>query len=149
MPTPSDDYDLEPVKYCARCYSLKVKYEEAIDSDCCMECGCSDMAESSIYEWEKLYEKRYGHKYTVKNDNPRDSLIFNLPLKELKKKVFESPAWIAIIHAIYPGFPGGLSKTDSVILFFDKLIKDNQLDSLKFLLLKQTRKSNHGKDIKH
>ena len=32
------NYDDEPVVYCSRCYSLKIKYEEAIDSDCCMEC---------------------------------------------------------------------------------------------------------------
>ena len=134
------DYDAEPVKYCARCYSLKIKYEETIDADCCMDCGCSDTKEASIEEWERLYEKKYGRKFTVKNEDPRKSFIFRLPIDKLKAKVYESPFWRKIIQAVYPKFPGGLGKADSVILFFDKLIKENKLDDLRYFLLKQHQK---------
>ena len=131
-----NDYDSEPVRYCARCYSLKIKYEEAIDSDCCMECGCSDMRESTIDEWERLYEKRYGQKYVVKTTDPTKSFVFKLPLDKLKEKVYDSPLWRDIIRALYPRFPGGLGKADSIILFFDKLIKDRKLDDLKLYLFR-------------
>ena len=137
MPYPEKhiNYDDEPIVFCSRCYSLKIKYEEAIDSDCCMDCGCSDILETSIDNWERLYEKRYGHKYVVKNNNPKDSMIFKLSLNELKEKVYKNPSWKEIIHCIYPHFPGGLGKADSIILFFDKLIKDNKIDALRYTLL--------------
>lgn len=131
-----NDYDSEPVTYCSRCYSLKIKYEETIDSDCCMDCGCSDVKESPIEVWEALYEKRYGHKYITKNTDPTKSFVFKLPLEKLKIKVYESPAWEKIIKTLYPKFPGGLGKADSIILLFDKLIKDRRLDDLKLLLFR-------------
>ncbi len=130
-----NDYDLEPVQYCARCYSLKIQYEELIDGDCCMECGCSDIKIASIYEWEKLYEKKYGRKYTEKNTDMSKNPIFKLPIEKLKMKIYDNPSWKYILHKIYPRFPGGLSRADSVILFFDKLTKDNKLDDLRTLLL--------------
>lgn len=132
-----EDYDSEPVEYCARCYSLKIKYEESLDSDCCAECGSTDILESSIEEWEKKYERRYGHKYTVKEQDPKKTFIFKLSLKELKRKVYESTIWKDIIHAMYPSFPGGLSKADSIILFFDTIIRQNKLNELKLLLFKK------------
>lgn len=132
----TDNYDLEPVTYCPRCYSLKIKYEEEIDADCCMECGCSDTKTTTIGEWEKLYEGRYGRKYVVKSNDPRKSIIFNLPMDKLKARVFNSPQWLSIIKTLYPHFPNGLSKADSVILLFDKLVKDGKLDDLRYTLLK-------------
>lgn len=134
-----NDYDLEPITYCAKCYSLKIKYEEAIDSDCCMECGCSDTITSNIYEWEKLYEKRYGKKYTEKGKDIKKHPIFNLSLDKLKRKVYENPSWSKIVYRMYPYFPRGYSKADSIILFFDKLIKDNRLDDLRILLINQQK----------
>ena len=59
----NQEYDSEPVKYCARCFSLKIKYEESIDAECCGDCGSSDILESSIEEWEKKYERKYGKKF--------------------------------------------------------------------------------------
>lgn len=135
-----NDYDSEPVVYCAKCYSLKIKYEEAIDADCCMDCGCSDMRTAPITEWERLYEQRYGRKYVEKTKDPRKSPIFNMPVNKLKMKVFNDPEWRSIIRTLYPKFPGGLGKSDSVILLFDKLLKDNRIDALRMLLLKKTNK---------
>lgn len=131
-----NDYDSEPVRYCARCYSLKVKYDESIDSEYCVDCGSSDIAESSIDEWEKKFERRYNCRYVVKNEDPQQSFLFNLPIEKLKTKVYNSPHWKEIINRLYPHFPGGLSRTDSIILLFDKLVKDNKLKDLKLMLMK-------------
>lgn len=132
-----NDYDSEPVKYCARCYSLKVKYEEAVDMECCAECGSSDIAEAPIHDWEQMYERRYGHKYAVKTEDPKKTFIFQLPMNKLKAKVYNNPQWHEIITTLYPRFPGGLSRVDCILLFFDKLIKDNRLDELRLLLFKR------------
>lgn len=131
----SKDYDTEPVQYCARCYSLKIKYEETINSDYCTECGCLDTLTSDIHTWETLYERRYGKKYVTRGSDPKKTLVFMMPIDKLKTKVYQHPKWREIIKKIYPGFPGGLGKEDSVILFFDKIIKDNRLDDLRMLML--------------
>lgn len=136
------DYDDEPVVYCSRCYSLKIRYEEAIDSDCCMECGCSDILSTSIENWERLYEKRYGKKYTEKNKDPRSSFIFTLTIQELKDKVYQDNNWNEIIRHFYPRFPRGLSRADSVILFFDRMIKDNRMDQLRLYFWEKEQKNN-------
>ena len=141
----NDNYDADPVLYCSRCYSLKIKYEEAIDSDCCMDCGCSDISESSIEEWEKLYEKRYGEKYVKRNYNPRNTLIFKMSLEELKTALFNNSEWRTIIESLYPKFPRCYSRTDSIILLFDKLCKDSRIDDLKFLLLKYSKSQKNGR----
>lgn len=132
----TDNYDDEPVVYCANCYSLKIVYEEAIDADCCMECGCCDILSTTIDEWEKLYERKYGHKYLEINNNPRNSLLFKMSVEELKTYVYNSSQWKSIVMELYPKFPGGLSRIDSVILLFDKLIKDHRLDELRMFLYK-------------
>ena len=132
-----NDYDSEPVRYCSKCYSLKVRYEESIDAECCMECGCADTKEASIEDWEKLYERRYGSKYVVKNSNPRNAPIFKLSISELKYKVFDHPKWKNIILTLYPRFPKIREKADAVFLLFNKLLKDNRIDDLRFLLLNQ------------
>lgn len=134
--TKIEEYDAEPVRYCSKCYSLKVKYEEALDSECCSDCGCMDIVEAPVEVWEKLYEKRYGHKFIVKNEDPEKSYVFNLPLEKLKTKVFNSPKWKEIIRSMYRHFPSGYSKTDSIILFFDTVIRQNRLKELRLLLYK-------------
>lgn len=131
-----NDYDSDSWFYCASCFSPNIRHEDAIDSDCCGSCGCTNIVESTIEEWEKLYMKRYGHKYAEKSNNIRNSPIFKLSISKLMTKVADSPKWKAIITEIYRYFPRGLSKADSVVLFFDKLLKDNKLDSLKELLYK-------------
>lgn len=131
-----NDYDSEPVYYCANCLSLSIRYEETIDSDCCKDCGGTNIKEALPEEWEKMYKKKYGHEYVVKNGDPKKSPIFNLPLSKLMTKVSECPKWESIIKDMYSHFPKGIGKADSIVLFFDKLIRDNKLDSLKLLLYK-------------
>jgi hypothetical protein len=131
-----NDYDSESVVYCARCYSLKIRHDEDIDSDYCMECGCTDMVESSIEEWEKKYEKRYGHKFAEKSNDLRKSPIFKMPLSKLMRKVSDSPKWETIIMNIFGAIPKGLSKADSIVVFFDKLERERKMDKLRELLYK-------------
>ena len=131
-----NDYDSEPVKFCARCYSLKVKSDDDSELEYCADCGCTDIQEAPIEEWEEKYEGRYGHKFTKKNEDPKKSFIFKLPLAKLKTRVYQNTRWRDIIKSIYPNFPGGYSRIDSVLLFFDTLIKQNRLEELRLLLLK-------------
>jgi hypothetical protein len=131
-----EDYDSAPVKYCARCYSLKIKYEEALDSECCAECGSTDIQEALIGEWEKKYEGRYGHRLVQKTEDPKKTYFFKMTPKELMHKVADSPKWKEIIRGIYSHFPEGYSKADSVVLFFDMLTRQNKLGELKLFLFK-------------
>ena len=91
-----NDYDSEPVNYCTKCYSLGIKYEESIGMDCCSQCGCTDFKTASFFEWEKLYMKRYGHKYVEKKNDVRMSPIFQLSVDKLKVKVSNDPEWILL-----------------------------------------------------
>lgn len=129
------EYDTEPVKYCPRCFSLKIKYEDSVDTECCMDCGCSDIAETTIDMWERLYEKKYGHKFVSQDSNIRNSPVFKMSISKLREKVFNSSLWKKIAKTLYPSFPEGYSRADSIILLFDRLIKDNRLDDLRYLLL--------------
>ena len=129
------EYDEEPIKYCTRCYSLKIGYEDAIDTEYCMECGCSDIAETSIYNWENMYENRYGHKFINRNKDPKKSLIYKMPCSELKEMVSNSPDWKKIIFRMYPKFTGKYGRAETIMLFFDKLAKDNRIDELRILLV--------------
>lgn len=59
----TEDYNSEPVFYCKHCLSLFIMTEEGLD-DYCDKCGSTDIASCSIEEWEKLYIKKYGHKFS-------------------------------------------------------------------------------------
>lgn len=129
------EYDEEPVKFCANCYSLKVKYEDAVDADCCAECGSLNIREANIREWERLYEERYGRKLIEGESNPRKSAYFNMSIEKLKKTLYESKHFNEIVRALYPSFPQGISKADSMVLLFDKLTKEGRIDALRLSLL--------------
>lgn len=131
-----NDYDSEPVRYCARCYSLKIKYEDALDLECCGDCGSTDIAEAPIEEWEQKYERRYGKKFAEKTTDPKKSFFFKLSTKNLMDKVCDSPHWREIIKGVFPRFPGGYSKADSIVLFFDALVKQNKMNELRLFLFK-------------
>lgn len=135
-----ENFDQEPVAYCAKCYSLNIIHEEVIDSDCCGECGCSDIRTTSIDEWEKMYVNRYKHKFVETNHDVRKSPIFLLPLEKLKLKVYNNSEWRDICKTLYPTFPDGLSKTDSTILLFAKLVQENRIDDLRLELINRNKK---------
>ena len=59
-----EDYNSEPVYYCKHCLSLAVLNIPDVPDTCyCDKCGSTDIASSSIEEWEELYQKKYGHKF--------------------------------------------------------------------------------------
>ncbi len=136
-----DEYNSEPVVFCANCYSLKIGQEEHL-GDYCMCCGSTNLREASIEEWEKLYERRYGHKYVVKSNNLRKSPVFEMSPSKLQDMLYESPAFDGIILGLYDKIPGGLTKIEKVAWLFDKLRKDNRMDELRFAL------ADHLKDKK-
>ena len=136
MSNRNDDYDLEPVKFCPKCYSLKVKYDGTVDSEYCGECGCTDIQELPFEVWEQKYEGRYKHKFAERNSDPKQSFVFNMSLEKLKEKVYKSPKWKQIIRTMFPNFPEGLDRADSVILFFDTVIRQNKINELRLLLFK-------------
>lgn len=57
-----NDYDKEPVYYCHRCLSLKVKADIA-DYCYCDECGSTNVDTASIFEWDDMYKNRYGFSF--------------------------------------------------------------------------------------
>lgn len=60
-------YNAIPVYYCRQCLSLKIRYIPGItDTDYCDECNSTDIQQTTIDEWEKLYESRYGYKFLNK-----------------------------------------------------------------------------------
>lgn len=60
----NNPYDDIPVYYCKHCLSLKIK--DIADEVFCDDCGNTDVIEGNIYDWEELYELKYGHKF-IKN----------------------------------------------------------------------------------
>ena len=64
-----NDYDEEPVFYCAQCLSLNIREIPDMPGHYyCGECGTSDTLESSIEEWQELYKRRYGRNFIVKKE---------------------------------------------------------------------------------
>lgn len=137
------DYDAEPVEYCKRCYSLRIRYEEAIDACCCMDCGSTETGTTDIRTWERMYRDRYGHSFLECKDTPRESPYFKMSIDRLKTLLYNDRNLPAILHQLYHGFPKGLSRSESVILLFDKLSKDNRIDDLRYLYYMKSK--NHIK----
>lgn len=131
-----NDYDNEPVVYCSKCYSLKIQHEELLDTDCCGECGCTNVKTSSIQEWENLYKERYGHSFVTSTKDIRRNPIFKMPVIKLQDKVYNAPDWKEICLKLYPNFPEGIGRADSVMILFSKLYDDKRLDDLRTLLVK-------------
>lgn len=55
----------DPVSYCIDCLSLNIKQiGEGNNSICyCDKCGCANIKECDISEWEKLFKEKYGYEY--------------------------------------------------------------------------------------
>ena len=60
-----NEYNKEPVIYCAKCLSLAIR--EIDGEDYCDKCGSTEIKSCTIYEWENMYQKAYGKKYLIKN----------------------------------------------------------------------------------
>ena len=61
---PKEEYNNIPVHYCKECLSLKVMGVVGMEEACyCDDCGCTDIEQTSIEEWEQLYKKKHGFIY--------------------------------------------------------------------------------------
>jgi len=137
------NYDDEPVEYCSRCYSLKIVHEDSIDSDCCMDCGSTDISTADIYTWERLYKERYGRKFVGRNNDPRSSIFFKMSISTLKTRLYQDDKLLgAVLHKLYPNFPDGLSKEETILVLFDKLCSDNRMDDLRMEMYDHSRMEN-------
>jgi len=56
-----DEYNAEPVVYCAECLSLKILTVDGIDY--CDKCGSTCTKEANIFDWEKMYATKYAGSY--------------------------------------------------------------------------------------
>ena len=130
----------DTVDYCAKCYSIDIKYEDSIGMDCCRKCGCTDFKTTTWDKWEELYKGRYGHKFVEDEGSLRNHPFFTMSLEKLKATVYKNPLWKVICRTLYPTFPNYLSKADSIILLFAKLIQENRLDDLRMEMINRTKK---------
>lgn len=133
------EYDEEPVEYCAKCYSLKIKHEERTDTNFCGDCGCTEIKTAPIERWEQLYEGRFGQKFVEKSTDPKKSKYFKMSLSSLKKELYGNKELNSLIRRLYPRFPLKYNREDLVHLLFDRLCKDNRLDDLRYLLYNQSK----------
>lgn len=61
------EFNNEPVFYCKHCLSLRIKAVPGMkDLDYCDECGATDIAQTDIETWEKMYKERFGFDYLGK-----------------------------------------------------------------------------------
>lgn len=66
------NYNDDPVYYCKDCLSLNIQSIPTLDnSDYCEICGSNNIGQCSIYEWEELFEKKYGYKHLDDNKDGR------------------------------------------------------------------------------
>jgi hypothetical protein len=63
-----DQFDDEPVYYCKRCLSLKIREMAIVQKDYCVDCNSADIGVTTIDEWNKMYEKKYGHPFVQKKE---------------------------------------------------------------------------------
>jgi len=64
---PKEEYDKIPVYYCTECLSLKIRTLGDIPgNEYCDECGSTDIDTIDIFNWEKRYRHKYGHKFVNK-----------------------------------------------------------------------------------
>lgn len=125
-------YDLEPVRYCSRCYSLRVGYVgDAGGTDYCMDCGSTDISEARIGEWERLYKERYGHDYLERKQDPMRARIYGMAWKDLRQEFYSSPCWMEIVKAMYPKFPKYKCKEDAMLAFINRIEEDGKVDEFK------------------
>lgn len=72
------DYNEEPVFFCSKCLSLRIRgVENQEGTEFCDECGSTEILQDSITNWETLYEQRYGTKFLdmKKKRNNNTSII--------------------------------------------------------------------------
>lgn len=60
----TEEYNSISILYCKKCLSLKVMNLTGMeDFDYCDECGSTDIGQTDIETWKKLFKERYGFDY--------------------------------------------------------------------------------------
>lgn len=61
----------EPITYCKTCLSIRIKTIEFKETnqevDYCTACSNTELDETHIYDWERMYEEKYGTKFLNKD----------------------------------------------------------------------------------
>jgi hypothetical protein len=60
IPIGSEEYNEEPVYFCAHCLSLAIK--DVGIGYCCLDCGSTSIAHASIEKYDELHKAKYGKK---------------------------------------------------------------------------------------
>lgn len=62
--TSKEEYNKEPVYYCKDCLSLRIKTVPLVSGlDYCDSCSSTQIEQTTIEEWQRLYKERYGIDY--------------------------------------------------------------------------------------
>lgn len=71
-----EEYDNIPVLYCKNCLSLRImSIDDGISGiDFCDECGKTEIGETDIHAWEKMYRERYNKDFLTGKDLNINSL---------------------------------------------------------------------------
>lgn len=64
-----EEYEKEPVHYCASCLSLNVKELNDVKLDICGECGNTDIKMCSLERWNELYTDEYGKAFLTEDED--------------------------------------------------------------------------------
>lgn len=63
------EYEDDPVYYCKRCLSLKIRQMPILENqDYCDECGSTEIETTQIETWCKMYKEKYGHDFVSKEE---------------------------------------------------------------------------------
>ena len=56
------NYNDEPVFYCERCMSLRVRFVQSLsNSEYCDVCGSTDIEQTNIEDWRQQFKDKYGY----------------------------------------------------------------------------------------
>ena len=59
-----EEFNQEPVHYCKQCLSIKIMRVAGMDDAAyCDDCGSTDIGETSIEEWRRLFREKHGFDY--------------------------------------------------------------------------------------
>lgn len=56
------NYNDEPVFYCERCMSLRIRFVNGLsNSEYCDNCGSTEINQSNIEDWRQQFKDKYGY----------------------------------------------------------------------------------------
>ena len=56
-----EQYNNTPLCFCRKCLSISIYSEDSLEF--CLDCGGTDLAESGIDNWKRLFYEEYGNDY--------------------------------------------------------------------------------------